>query len=79
MKSKKFSKKIDKFIILKKTYKNKKNNNKLFKYNFTKIWFVKLNSYLLVSTFVFFYFKVKSKRKLAAKKKPFLIKSISIF
>jgi hypothetical protein len=33
------------------------------RFNFTKFWFVKYNTYLLVSTFVFFYFKVKPLKK----------------
>lgn len=74
-----FLKKTNKFIVSKKIYRNKKKQNKLSKYNFTKIWFIKLNNYLLVSTFVFFYFKIKSKKKLSPKKKPFLTKSVSVF
>ena len=39
----------------------KKTIKKKVKYNFTRIWFIKYSSYILLSTFVFFYFKVKKK------------------
>lgn len=34
------------------------------KYNFTKVWFVRYNNFILLSTFVFFYFKIKKKKPL---------------
>ncbi len=44
------------------------------KYNFTKVWFVRYNNFILLSTFVFFYFKIKKKKTLKIKhllkKKP---------
>lgn len=46
-------------------YKKKKipiYKNRL-RYNFSKIWVVKYNSFLLLSFFCFFYFRVKRKRK----------------
>ena len=41
--------------------KFKKIVKKKVKYNFTRVWFVKYGSYILLSTFVFFYFKIKKK------------------
>lgn len=52
--------KIKNSIFLKKT-KNKKQKNA--KYNFTRVWFIKYNNYILLSSFVFFYLKVKKKTK----------------
>ena len=43
-----------------KTKKNKKKQKKT-KYNFTRIWFIKYNNYILLSSFVFFYLKIKKK------------------
>lgn len=54
--------------------KFRKLSKKKVKYNFTRIWFVKYNNFILFSTFVFFYFKIKKKKhlmnKLCFKKKP---------
>ena len=47
----------------KKVKKIKKIGKKKIKYNFTKIWFIKYNNYILFSTFVFFYFKIIKKKK----------------
>ena len=41
-----------------KTKLKKKNN-----YNFTRVWFIKYNNTICVSTFVFHYFKVKTVKK----------------
>lgn len=44
------------------------------KYNLSRVWFVKYNNFILFTTFVFFYFKIKKKKtpynKLSFKKKP---------
>ena len=53
--------KIKNNIFLKKT-KNKKQKNA--KYNFTRVWFIKYNNYILLSSFVFFYFKIKKKTRI---------------
>ncbi len=64
--------------------KNKSNQNiyikkkkKIIKYNFTRIWFIKYNNYILLTTFVFFYFKIK-KIKLKKKQTP-LLKTLGVF
>ena len=44
--------------------KSKKMHKTKVKYNFTKVWFVKYNNYVLLSTFVFFYFKIKKKKQM---------------
>lgn len=45
--------------------KNKKKTLKVkyYKYNFSKLHFIKYNNHILITTFVFFYFKIKSKKK----------------
>lgn len=48
------------FIWRKKRYKKKKTTS----YNFTRAWLIKFNNYILVTTFVFFYFKIKKIKKL---------------
>ena len=53
--------------------KLKKNLKKKVIYNFTRVWFIKYSNYILLSTFVFFYFKVK-KKKQNPRKKYFLKK-----
>ena len=58
--------------------KLKKNLKKKVKYNFTRVWFIKYSNYILLSTFVFFYFKIK-KRKKNTKTKYFLKKKQNIF
>lgn len=50
------------FFFFKKS-KRRRTKIKKTKYNFTRLWFVKYNNYILLSTFVFFYFKVKKKKK----------------
>jgi hypothetical protein len=65
-------------VILKHTQntsrKLRKPSKKKVKYNFTRIWFIKYNNFILFTTFVFFYFKIKKKKhltnKLTFKKKP---------
>jgi hypothetical protein len=81
-----FTKKVKKKLYFKKskfsfykkaTKKNKKiGRNK--KYNFTKVWFIKYNNFILATTFVYFYFKIKSK-KIQFKKKAFLQKTPLVF
>ncbi len=74
-----FLKKIkNKNILIKKTktkqllLKNKKGTflqkTNLNKYNFTRIWLIKYNNYILLSTFVYFYIKVKPLRTTSFKK-----------
>ena len=57
-----------------KSKKSRKIVKKKTKYNLTKVWFVKYNNFILFTTFVFFYFKIKKKKtsfnKLFFKKKP---------
>lgn len=50
---------------------SKKRSNKILrkKYNFSKLWFVKYNNYILLSVFCFFYFRVKKKKRVKTKKK----------
>ena len=65
-------------IIFKKTLKKKSSKILRKKYNFSKLWFIKYNNYILLSIFCFFYFKVKKKKltKLKRKKlKLFFIKN----
>jgi hypothetical protein len=51
--------------------------SKIIKYNFTKLWFIKYNNFILLSNFCFFYFKIKrSKKKL---KKKNTLKSVTVF
>ena len=47
-------------------------------YNFTRIWFIKYNSYILFTSFVFFYFKIK-KRKWLKRTKYTLSKPLALF
>ncbi len=60
--------------LIKKLKKVRKIVNKRTKYNLTKVWLVKYNNFILFTTFVFFYFKIKKKKlmssKLGFKKKP---------
>ena len=48
------------------------------KYNFTKLWLIKFNNFILVSCFCFFFFKIKKKR-ITNKKSFFFKKSPTIF
>ena len=43
-------------------------NSNLYKYNFTKVWLVKYNNYILLTTFVYFYFKIKNTKNVNKKK-----------
>ena len=43
-----------------KTKKRKKKIKKI-KYNFSRIWFIKYNNFILLSSFIFFYLKIKKK------------------
>lgn len=70
-----FLKKIKKFsffrknkLLFKKIIK-KKNTVKHHKYNFSKVWFVKYNNYLLITTFVYYFFKIKNRKKFKTKNK----------
>ena len=91
---KKFKKKLFKLILLKKIkqlhlpttlnekklYKKKNLSiKKKIKYNFSKIWFIKYNSYILFTTFVFFYFKIKKKKNTSLLLKPPFKKKLNIF
>lgn len=49
----------------------------IYKYNFTKIWVVKYNTYLLMSLFCFYFFKIKGAS--SKKKKPNLKKITIVF
>ena len=69
---KKFSKTLKNFSFFKDTILTKKKKikkniyfkrkrvgvRKHIKYNFTKVWLIKFNNFILISTFVFFYFKL---------------------
>lgn len=55
--------KVKNFFFFKKT-KPKKTKPKKTRYNFTRLWFVKYNNYILLSTFVYFYFRVKKRKKI---------------
>lgn len=55
-----FFKKHRKKQQFKKTFKK---NLKEKSYNFSKIWFIKFNNYVVLSTFVFFYLKLRRKKK----------------
>ena len=52
---------------------------KKIKYNITKLWVVKYNSYILLSLFCFFYFKIKKTKKqnIRIKKQNFFFFKIS--
>ena len=65
-------------VFLKKKKKIFKKNNKKIKYNFTKLWFIKYNNFILLSIFCFFYFKVKKIKKKKKKKMP-ISKTLKIF
>lgn len=71
-----FLKKINKKLFLRKNKiyftkkKIKKNKIKFNKYNFTKLWFIKYNNYILLTTFLYFFFKIKNKKKYKIKTKP---------
>lgn len=54
-------------------------SNKKIKYNFTKVWFVKHNSFVLLSIFCFFYFKIKKKKKFFKKKLMPVSKTLKVF
>ena len=54
---KKISKNKNLRKLTKLNFKKKKN------YTFTRVWFVKYNNVILISTFVFFYFKYKNFKK----------------
>lgn len=56
----------------------KKKKLKLNKYNFSKLWLIKYNNYILLTTFVFFYFKIKPKRNSFKKILP-IVKTPKIF
>jgi hypothetical protein len=66
VKRKHFSKKKIHFF---KKIKKKLIKNKFNKYNFSKLWVVKYNNFILITTFVFFYFKIKTLKKNQTKKK----------
>lgn len=78
IRTKKLLKRFNKVIYTKK-FRNKKKQNKIVRYNFTKFWFIKFNNYLLVSSFVFFYFKIKVLKRFSTKKTHTLNKTVSIF
>lgn len=48
------------------------------KYNFTRLWLIKFNNFILISCFCFFFFKIK-KSKVNNKKSFFFKKSPTIF
>lgn len=67
------------FFFFTKKFKNKKKQSKITKYNFTRFWFVKLNKFLLISSFVFFYLKVRTVKKNSPKRKNILNKTVLVF
>lgn len=72
---KNFLKKSPKKLQFKtKTFLKKKSTTK--KYNFSKVFLVKYNNYILVSIFFFFYFKIKKRKGLRNLKKKFFLKKI---
>lgn len=71
--------KVKNFFFFKKANKKKKIKTKKTKYHFTRLWFIKFNNYILLSTFVYFYFKVKKKRKLKKNTPTLIIKTPFIF
>lgn len=73
----KFFFKKQKFSFYKKN-KSIKKVNKIKKYNFTKVWFIKYNNFILATVFVYFFFKVKGP-KIKLKKKAVLQKSPLVF
>ena len=68
-----------KFTFLKKNVVSLTAKKKI-NYNFTRIWFVKYNNYILFTSFVFFYFKIKKKKPLKGFfKNQIILKPISLF
>jgi hypothetical protein len=57
---------------------NLSNDNKKIRYNFTKLWFVKQNNFVLLSVFCFFYFKIKKIKKIK-KRLIFASKTLKVF
>lgn len=66
------------FLKNNKIFFKKKKKLKLNKYNFSKLWLVKYNKYILFTTFVFFYFKIKPKTRFLRRRKS-LVKTPKIF
>ena len=58
--------------------KSKNKKKKKIKYNFTRLWLIKFNNFILIATFVYFFFKTKKKKKLF-KNKIKISKIIKIF
>lgn len=54
-----------------------KPKNKVVRYNFTKLWVVQYNDFILLSNFCFFYFKIKGPSK--GLKKKNLFKTATVF
>jgi len=75
---KKFYFKKDKLLFYKRGTKLNLNTHKSKKYNFTKVWFIKYNNFILATLFVYFYFKIRGK-KIQPKKKSSLQRAPSVF
>lgn len=56
------------FKNIKNTKKRKILKPKSIRYNFSRLWFIKYNNYILISTFVYFYFKIKKRKKVSKNK-----------
>jgi len=71
------------FLFTKKKFnlKKKKNLKKNIKtrYNFTRFWFIKYNQFILISTFVFSFLKIKKKTKFFRNKIKNFQKKSTIF
>jgi hypothetical protein len=70
--------KVRNVLSFRKNKKKKIIKTKKLKYNFTRLWFVKYNNYILLTTFIFFYFKIK-KKKIKKKNFTFFSKTFNIF
>lgn len=67
------------FFFFKKRKKKKVFKFKRGKYHFTRLWFIKYNNYILISTFVYFYFRVKKKKKTRKNIRYLISKTPAIF
>ena len=68
------SKNIDKTYFKNKNSFKRKATTK--KYNFSKVWLVKYNNYILVSIFFYFFFKIRKKKQIIINKKKFFLQKI---
>lgn len=63
-------------LVLLKALDKRRTKLRAIKYNFTKIWIIKYNNYILLSTFCFFFFKVKKISKKSKKISNLIINKI---